>query len=276
MTSRGLRNNNALNLRPSGDNWKGLRTEQTDPGYLQFISDFYGLRAGAMNLLTYYRVHGRRTVHDIISAWAPQSDNNPTVSYIDTVCKGLGVGSRDLLDLETADNLRRLMEVMIQVECGSQPFTREQLDAAIRNAYASHRARPVNPTVDNRPEPAPVPLTPAPTPPPVPAQPTQPVSPARPAPPRDEIVPAKPPLVDQPTLAPTRKVVVGGMAGAIAFMLTVAWNRMFPANPIPAEYSTEIAGALILGVTLVTQYFVRNRATDVPPAPPPPTTEVKS
>jgi hypothetical protein len=270
MTSRALRNSNPLNLRPSGDNWKGLRTEQTDPGFLQFISPFYGLRAGAMNLLTYAREHNRRTVTDIIGHWAPPGDNNPTSIYIDTVCKGLGVGSRDALDLETPDNLRRLMELMIQVEAGEQPFTKAEFDTAIAAAYNSHRSRPVAPGAGSAPTPQPTPQpTPRPVPQPSPA-PAPPVTPKTPSRPRDEIVPPssdKPPLVDQPSPAPTRKVVAGGLAGALAFVLVTCWNRWFPDSPIPAEYATAIAGAAVYAATLVTQYFVRNRATDIPPAP---------
>lgn len=270
MTARGLRNNNPTNLRPSGDDWKGLRVPQTDPGYLQFITNFYGLRAGAKNLLTYYRKHGRRTVHDIIWNWAPPSDNNPTSDYIQHVARDLGVDPHDKIHLENGNNLRALMESMIRVECGSQPFSKQELEEAINAAYASHSAPPVNeegasqvkvyPT-EPKPESSTVPV-------PQPAV-------------RDQIVPPEiipttpvnntsssvPPLVDQPSPVPTRKVVLGGAAGAVAFIVMAVWNRLFPSMPIPAEYAAEIAGLVILASTLVTQYFVRNRATDIPPAP---------
>src|SRR5687768_13526455 len=80
--SRAERNCNPLNLRPSKDKWIGMRTEQTDPGFVQFQTTFHGLRAGAKNLLTYQRAHKRNTVSAIISAWAPASDNNDTKAYI--------------------------------------------------------------------------------------------------------------------------------------------------------------------------------------------------
>lgn len=258
--SRGERNCNPLNLRPSGDNWDGLRVPQTDPGYLQFISNYHGLRAGAKNLLTYFRVHKRRTVFDIIRHWAPESDNNPTSAYTQIVAAALGVSPTAPINLDNATILRTTMEAMIKVECGSQPFSRLDLETAINAAYASHSAPPVNPPVTD----VTTPVTHA-----VPP-------PADPAPPRDEIVPPKPaapatpPLVDQPSAAPTRKLIVGGSVGAVAFVIMAIWNRLFPTVPIPAEYATEIAGGVILVVTLVTQYFTRNRATDVPPAQPAP------
>jgi hypothetical protein len=271
MTARAIRNCNPLNLRPSGDEWLGLRSEQTDPGYLQFETDFHGLRAAAKNLLTYYRIHGRRTVRSIIESWAPPSDDNPTDAYISTVCKALGLGPDDHVNLEDGRILRSLMVAMVRVEAGSQPFSVADFDAAINAAYASHRAPPVasgppsdakahptQPVAERGPQIMPIP---------------QPPPPAKPVPPvagRDEVVPpAAPPLVNQPSPLPTRKLVVGGAAGATAFVIMAIWNKLFPSMPLPAEYAVELASVVVLGVTLVTQYFTRNRATDVPPGPVP-------
>ena len=44
-TSRGIRNNNPLNIRRSADNWQGAREEQTDQSFVQFKSMAYGYRA---------------------------------------------------------------------------------------------------------------------------------------------------------------------------------------------------------------------------------------
>ncbi len=215
---------NPLNIRPSADKWVGMRTEQTDPGFVQFQTAFHGLRAAAKNLLTYQNKYGRNTVEKIIQSWSPPSDGNDTGGYISTVSKALGVAPDQTIDLSDKLMLRRLMEAMIRVECGNQPYSVTELEAAIHAAF-------------EKTDPAP----------------------AKPAAPKD------PPLVDQPSLAPTRKIAVGGAVGAFAFVLIVVWNRMFPDNPLSTEYATEIVSALILAVTLITQYFVRNRATDIPP-----------
>ena len=251
-TTRGLRNNNPLNLRPSGDNWIGLREPQTDPGYLQFDTSFHGLRAGAKNLITYYRVHKRQNVASIITNWAPPSDSNPTNHYIATVCEHLGVNPDQRINLDNGDVLRRLMEVMIRVECGSQPFSRIDLETAINAAYASHSAPPIDPPVTDV----------------TPVQPENP--PAEPHKPKDQITPATPPLVNQPSLAPTRKLIAGGIAGTVAVIIMVLWNRFLPGYELPLENAEEIAGLVILAVTLVTQYFTRNRAIGIPPANPAP------
>ena len=137
---RGLRNCNPLNLRPSGDPWIGLRTEQTDDGYLQFQTSFHGIRAGVKNLLTYYRVRKLRTPAAIIGRWAPPSDNNPTDEYIATVADALGVKPNDQIDLENRSVMCALVKTMIRVECGQQPFSAIEIDAAMTAAYGSHTA----------------------------------------------------------------------------------------------------------------------------------------
>lgn len=253
--ARGLRNRNPLNLRPSGDDWRGLRDPQTDPGYLQFETNFHGLRAGAKNLITYYRIHQRQTVASIITNWAPPSDSNPTDHYIAAVCKALDVTPDQRIDLDNGETLRRLMEAMILVECGSQPFSRIDLDGAINAAYASHSAPPLNqPVSDVKPAPPPKPVE----------------EPAKPVPAQDKVAPSTPPLVNQPSLAPTRKLIAGGIAGTLTVIVMVLWNKFLPDYQLPLENAEEIAGLVILAVTLVTQYFTRNRATDIPPANPTP------
>lgn len=267
---RGLRNANPLNIRPSKDKWIGLRAEQNDPGYLQFQTSFHGIRAGVLNLLTYYRVRLLQTPFEIIDRWAPASDNNPTDSYVTVVSEALGVGAHDRIDLDDRAVMRKLVKTMISVECGQQPFSDLELDVAINAAYGSHSTQPANPSAPYiRPEvvqpPAPAPAPPKVFPEPAPVSPA-PASPAPASPaPTSPIAPASPPLVNQPSSGPTRKVMIGGTVGMAAFVVTIFWNRLFPSAPIPEEYAEEIGGLVVLATTLITQYFVRNRATDIPP-----------
>ena len=53
-TSRGIRNNNPLNIRHSADRWLGMREEQEDKSFVQFKSMAYGYRAAWRILQTYY------------------------------------------------------------------------------------------------------------------------------------------------------------------------------------------------------------------------------
>ena len=99
---RGLRNNNPLNIRRSGDKWQGLRVLQEDSFFFQFSEMKWGWRA-AFRLLchTYYGKYRLRTIRDIITRWAPPKENN-TEAYIRRVTDRIGIGpDRELGDPQT-------------------------------------------------------------------------------------------------------------------------------------------------------------------------------
>ena len=99
---RGLRNNNPLNIRRSGDKWQGLRVLQEDREFFQFVSMEYGWRAAFVILCrTYYGKYKLRTIRDIVSRWDPAKENN-TEAYIRHVSDYTGIGpDRDLGDPQT-------------------------------------------------------------------------------------------------------------------------------------------------------------------------------
>ena len=124
--TRGIRNNNPLNLRHSADQWQGARKEQTDKSFVQFESMAYGYRAAWKTLDSYWK-HFKRlrqpfTVRAIISRWAPPSENN-TDAYVTTVLRltSLGGNERLLRPLRgiAIDKLVRLFRAMTTVECGT-------------------------------------------------------------------------------------------------------------------------------------------------------------
>ena len=99
---RGLRNNNPLNIRRSGDKWQGLRVLQEDREFFQFSEMKYGWRA-AFRLLchTYYGKYKLRTIRAIITRWAPPKENDTEV-YIRRVTDRIGIGpDRELGDPAT-------------------------------------------------------------------------------------------------------------------------------------------------------------------------------
>ena len=49
MISRGIRNNNPLNVRRSKDKWQGMKALQTDASFVQFETMAYGWRAAFLN-----------------------------------------------------------------------------------------------------------------------------------------------------------------------------------------------------------------------------------
>ena len=51
--TRGLRNNNPLNIRRNNTKWQGLSVTQTDKSFFQFKTMAYGYRAAFKTLQTY-------------------------------------------------------------------------------------------------------------------------------------------------------------------------------------------------------------------------------
>ena len=123
--TRGLRNNNPLNIRHSADRWQGARTEQTDASFVQFRSMAYGYRAGWKLLESYWK-HFRKarepfTVANIIRRWAPPNEND-TVAYIRTVLTLTSLGGQENLQQPSRasdkEQLVNLICAMTTMECG--------------------------------------------------------------------------------------------------------------------------------------------------------------
>lgn len=128
---RGIRNCNPLNIR-IGNVWLGEVPNPTDKEFEQFVTMFYGLRAGFILLRRYIRRYHLTTVPDIISRWAPGSENN-TVKYIDTVCQLSGIAPDTQIKYEDEETLVNLVDAMILVECG-QHVDRAAIIKAYRGA----------------------------------------------------------------------------------------------------------------------------------------------
>lgn len=85
---RGLRNNNPGNLRKNAFlGFVGLDAG----GYAIFDTLHNGIRASARQLKL-YRDRGVDTIREIITTWAPASENN-TAAYIAAVTGALGIGA---------------------------------------------------------------------------------------------------------------------------------------------------------------------------------------
>lgn len=129
---RGVRNCNPLNIE-RGIQWKGLRPEQTDKRFCQFVSMQYGWRAGLVILRNY--IKGRSgakrpldTIEKIINRWAPPSENH-TSSYIKNVCEDVGIDMRTRIKWEDRAAICAIVKAMARVECG-QIFDIEPIYAA--------------------------------------------------------------------------------------------------------------------------------------------------
>lgn len=115
---RGIRNNNPGNIRHS-DQWKGLTPEQPDPDFCTFSTPEYGIRAMGVILLNYQRKHGLKTIRQIITRWAPPSEND-TDAYVMHVADRLGVRPDEAVDV--ARVLPALVACIIRHENGQHPY----------------------------------------------------------------------------------------------------------------------------------------------------------
>ena len=138
--SRGIQNNNPLNIRRSADRWEGERKEQTDKSFVQFESMACGYRA-AWKVLESYWNHFHRTkqpynVKNIIGRWAPPTEND-TQNYIRTVLRLSSLGGQENLPQPSrgidTERLVKLMAAMTTMECGI-PY-KEVDTQAIRDGY---------------------------------------------------------------------------------------------------------------------------------------------
>ena len=82
--SRGLANCNPGNIRQSKVRYKGEVRPSRDPAFKQFESLAWGYRAIFVLLHTYRVRHGLRSIREMISRWAPPSENR-TEAYIRAV-----------------------------------------------------------------------------------------------------------------------------------------------------------------------------------------------
>ena len=153
--SLGERNNNPLNIRKvKGQKWKGEASPQPSPvgegalpqggsdnvssplgevgrgaagPFVRFSSLSYGLRAAFCILRTYRDKYKLVCIEDIITRWAPPTEND-TRKYICDCCKLTGFGGKERL---TENNWPRLVGAMARLESGMN-LTEEQIQQGFR------------------------------------------------------------------------------------------------------------------------------------------------
>ena len=112
----GVRNNNPLNIRVSSNTWLGKIPSNN--AFEKFTSLEYGIRAGVKNLLTYYNNYQLRTISQIITKWAPPTEND-TSNYIKSVATKMGIASTSVL-LLNKNTFASLVSAMSEIELGKQ------------------------------------------------------------------------------------------------------------------------------------------------------------
>jgi len=129
--ARGLRNHNPGNVRVAPN------AVGSDGSFPQFGSDADGLAAMARQLML-YGDRGNNSISGILHTYAPSSENN-TRAYINDVSRATGYQAQDRVNLHDPAVLRNLMSAMISHENGTQPFSRDQLDAGVSSAIFDDR-----------------------------------------------------------------------------------------------------------------------------------------
>ena len=79
----------------------------------------YGYRAIFVILRTYITKYNLTTVGEIITRWAPPSENN-TLGYIKAVCKHTGLADVSTIDPRNSSQMQRLISAISRVENGEE------------------------------------------------------------------------------------------------------------------------------------------------------------
>ncbi|HFW6907664.1 TPA: hypothetical protein ACIC41_002163 [Escherichia coli] len=127
----GFRNNNPGNLRVAAN------ATGKNGGFSTFANDADGRAAMARQLML-YGDRGNNTLDGIIHTYAPQSENN-TRAYIDSVSKATGYGAKEQVNLHDPETLKTIMAAMIKHENGAQPYSEDEIRAAIQTAISDPR-----------------------------------------------------------------------------------------------------------------------------------------
>lgn len=136
---RGVRNNNPGNLDRTATVWRGEDRSADalarEKRFCVFETPQAGFRALAKTLLTYQNKHGLRTVREMINRWAPPVEN-PTEAYITQVAREVGVGSREVVNLNKQVPLQRMVTAIARHENGGLFWDEAVIEAGVRQALA--------------------------------------------------------------------------------------------------------------------------------------------
>ncbi|ENT9569145.1 hypothetical protein ACFA6N_002427 [Salmonella enterica] len=141
---RGVRNNNPGNLVASNQGWDGELT--SDGKFSRFDTPEHGIRALAKNMRTYQNKHDLNTVSQMISKFAPPEDHNDTATYIKAVAGMMGVDPEQHIDTSDVGTLTKLVNSIITVENGSNPYTGQQINDGVLAAMGAKQLPQVTKT----------------------------------------------------------------------------------------------------------------------------------
>ena len=115
--SRGLKNNNPLNIRRNKTKWQGLAEKQNDCAFFTFVSPVWGYRAAFVTLRNYKKVHGIQTIAKWVARWAPPVEND-TAAYIAFVSRKAEISPDVPVDINNKESMCRIVAAMSHMENG--------------------------------------------------------------------------------------------------------------------------------------------------------------
>lgn len=137
---RGLRNNNPGNIeygKFAKD--RGAVGPEAGEGRFAMFKDAQDGLDALVALLKSYAGRGIDSVQKIITKYAPPSDKNNTPAYIETVANKLGVKPDQKLNLQDPTQLRGMVDAVVRVENGRNPYTSEMMNKATGAPQAAGR-----------------------------------------------------------------------------------------------------------------------------------------
>jgi len=114
--------------------WKGKlpRDEKIEPRFERFDTPHHGIRALARNLQTYIN-RGDNTVAKIMYKWAGPHENN-TDAYSKAVSRSVSAGDVNKTLKSDKETLVALAKAIIHHENGQNPYSDDQISAAVADA----------------------------------------------------------------------------------------------------------------------------------------------
>lgn len=134
--TRGIRNNNPLNIVKGDKKWDG-EIEGSDPRFCTFATMGCGFRAALLTIYTYMYRHRLHTVERIIKRWAPPVEND-TQAYINFVCKQMQIEPNYPFGFQDVLCVTALVRAMALMESGAKGYDKTILNEYLMICYKKH------------------------------------------------------------------------------------------------------------------------------------------
>jgi len=134
-TTRGVRNNNPMNLR-KGVAFQYQVENPNETAFMTFGKTWQGIRAGVLDI-TNDISKGQNTLTKLINQYAPPTEND-TTNYINTISKNLAIKPNDVLDRKNFDFMCNLVRSIIAMENGANSLkfiTEQDKNEGVKSAF---------------------------------------------------------------------------------------------------------------------------------------------